>query len=313
MIRIGISACLMGDAVRYNGGHARDHFLTDTVARFVEFVPVCPEVDIGLGTPRETIRLVRIGDEIRLVEPKAGTDHSDAMRAYAARKAKELLGQGLNGFVFKKNSPSCGLHRVKIYDENGSPSPQGRGLFAEAITKLAPRLPVEEEGRLNDPRLRENFLECVFAHRRLHEFFARRWTVPDLVAFHTAEKLLLQVHDIKAQRDLGELVARSKRTPRSELAARYQERFMQALARKATIARHANVLLRLVGQLKRTLSKDERAELLDLIEDFRQQFVPLIVPLTLVRHYVRRYDIAYLKGQTYLEPHPKELMLRNHV
>ena len=312
-IRIGISQCLLGEKVRFDGGHKRDAFLVDTFGRFVEWVPVCPEVDIGLGTPREPIRLARRDGEIRLVGVKSDTDHTAAMTAYAARKADELAGAGLHGYVLKKDSPSCGMERVKIYDPHGAPARAGRGLFAEALVARLPILPVEEEGRLSDPRLRDNFVERVFAYQRLRELFEGRWTVGRLVAFHTAHKLVLMAHSTVAYTALGRLVADAARVPRGDLRARYEQAFMSALAVMATPRRHANVLYHVLGYFKATLDQGSRDELITAIEDYRQGLVPLIVPMTLVRHHVRRLGVAYLAGQVYLEPHPKELMLRNHV
>jgi uncharacterized protein YbgA (DUF1722 family)/uncharacterized protein YbbK (DUF523 family) len=305
-IRIGISSCLLGARVRYNGEHKRDAFLTDTLGKLVRFVPVCPEVEIGLGTPRETIRLERRGREVRL-------DHTDTMRTYARRKVRDIEKHDLCGYILKKNSPSCGYERVKIYDKNGSPSASGRGVFAEELVGAHPSLPVEEEGRLHDPGLRENFFERVFAYRRLKSAFRGRWTVGGLVRFHTAEKLLLLAHHPDSYRSLGRLVARAKAMPRQEVAERYPRDFMDALVHKATRGRHANVLQHCAGYFREHLSGDERTELQRLITDFRKGLIPLVVPVTLIGHFTRKYDVAYLSGQTYLDPHPKELMLRNHV
>ena len=312
-IRIGISQCLLGEKVRFDGGHKRDAFLVDTFGRFVEWVPVCPEVDIGLGTPREPIRLARRDGEIRLVGVKSDTDHTAAMTAYAARKADELAGAGLHGYVLKKDSPSCGMERVKIYDPHGAPARAGRGLFAEALVARLPILPVEEEGRLSDPRLRDNFVERVFAYVRLRAFFAPRWTVGGLVRFHTAHKMALLAHSPELYAELGRLVARARSVGRTELETRYRGLFMDALAKMATTRKHTNVLQHVAGHFKDVLDADEKQELLGSIEDYRRGLVPLVVPLTLIKHHVRRHKVEYLAGQVYLDPHPKELMLRNHV
>jgi uncharacterized protein YbgA (DUF1722 family)/uncharacterized protein YbbK (DUF523 family) len=313
VIRIGVSQCLMGDQVRFNGGHSRDRYLTGLLSSFVEFVPVCPEVDIGLGIPRETIRLERSGETVKLVAPKSATDLTRRMRSYAKKKAAELAHEDLSGFVLKKDSPSCGLFRVRIYDNNGVPSRSGRGVFAEELCARLPQLPVEEDGRLNDPALRENFLERVFAYRRLKDLFRARWKIADLVQFQTREKLLVMAHDPRAQRALGQIVAKAKDEPRGEVAARYKETFMGALEKRATPGRHANTLNHMASYFKEHLPSSERQALAAIIDDYRKRLTPLIVPLTLVRHYVRKYEVHYLAGQSYLEPHPKELMLRNHV
>jgi uncharacterized protein YbgA (DUF1722 family)/uncharacterized protein YbbK (DUF523 family) len=312
-IRIGISACLLGEKVRYDGGHKRDAYLVETFGRYVEWVPVCPEVEMGLGTPRETLRLVRIQGDIRLIMPKTGADHTEAMHAYAKQRVAELAKEDLCGYVLKKGSPSCGMERVRAFDARGVPAKSGRGLFAEALLRRFPHLPIEEEGRLSDPRRRENFVERVFAYRRLRTFFAGRWKVGELVAFHTAHKLLLMAHSPKAYETLGRLVAGAKAVPRAELRERYEAEFMGALCAMATARRHANVLQHILGYFRERLDSDSRRELLSVIDDYRRGLVPLIVPITLIRHYVRRFGVAYLRGQIYLEPHPKELMLRNHV
>ncbi len=312
-IRIGIAACLLGQGVRFDGGHKRDSFLVDVLGQFVEFVPVCPEVELGLGIPRETIRLERRGDGVHLVAPKSGRDHTSAMTALARSVCDRLEGLDLAGYVLKKDSPSCGYERVRVYDRNGVPSKSGRGVFAEVLRARFPHLPVEEEGRLNDPKLRENFIERVFAWRRLRDFFASPWKIGDLVRFHTAEKLLLLAHSPEVYRELGAFVAGAKKLARSEVAARYQERFMSALEKTATRRRHVNVLQHMAGYLKRLATVEERREVAQLIDDYGRGHVPLVVPITLIRHFVHRFGIDYLEGQRYLAPSPKELMLRNHV
>jgi uncharacterized protein YbgA (DUF1722 family)/uncharacterized protein YbbK (DUF523 family) len=312
-IRIGISACLLGERVRYDGGHKRDVYIVETLGRHVEWIPVCPEVEMGLGTPRETLRLVRIGDDVRMVMPKTGADYTREMREYAQRRVKELGREVLHGYILKKDSPSCGMERVRLFDAKGVPAKSGRGLFAEVLLSHFPNLPVEEEGRLSDPRLRENFIERVFAYHRLLNFFASPWKMGDLVAFHTAQKLLLMAHSPQAYAELGKLVADAKKKPRGEIQAKYESGFMTGLRHLATTRRQTNVLLHILGYFRDQLDAESRQELLGVIDDYRRGLVPLIAPITMVRHYVRHFDVAYLRGQVYLEPHPKELMLRNHV
>lgn len=313
--RIGVSSCLLGEEVRYDGGHKRDRWLTDILGPFVEFVPVCPEVEIGLGTPRPTIRLVDAGGgAVRLVEPAAGTDLSARMERFAERRVAALARADLDGYVLKKNSPSCGMERVKVWNPEGGPSRRdGTGLFAAALLRRLPSLPVEEEGRLGDARLRENFVERVFAHGRLRRLFAGRWTVGDLVRFHSREKLLLMAHHPASYRTLGRLVAGAKGRPRAEVAREYFGTTMAALARIATVRRHVNVLQHAAGFFKERLDAGDRAELHGVIADFGAGLVPLVVPVTLLRHHVRRHDVPWLEGQHYLEPSPKELMIRNHT
>jgi uncharacterized protein YbgA (DUF1722 family)/uncharacterized protein YbbK (DUF523 family) len=312
-IRVGISACLLGEEVRYNGGHKRDDFLVETLGRYVEWVPVCPEVEMGLGTPRNTLRLVRIGNDIHLNMPKTGEDHTEAMKSYTTRRLRELGKEALCGYVLKKDSPSCGMERVRVFDAHGVPVKSGRGIFAEALLQRFPQLPVEEEGRLCDLRLRENFIERVFAYARLRALFSGPWRISGLIAFQTAHKLLLMAHSPRAYQNLGRLVAEAKSVPRAELRERYEAEFMEALREPATTRKHVNVLQHMAGYFSKQLDPASRQELQAVIRDFRAGLVPLVVPLTLINHYVRQHSVAYLRGQVYLDPHPKELMLRNHV
>jgi uncharacterized protein YbgA (DUF1722 family)/uncharacterized protein YbbK (DUF523 family) len=312
-IRIGVSACLLGDEVRYDGGHKRNTFLTDTLGPLVEWVKVCPEVESGMPTPREPIRLVAVNGTIRLQAVKTGVDHTASMKSYAGARVEALAAQDLSGYILKKDSPSCGMTRVKVYGGDGPPSKSGVGIFAQALLTRYPHLPVEEEGRLDDPHLRENFIERVFAFRRLGDLFASRWAVGDLVRFHTAHKLVLLAHSTQAYSRLGRLVAGAKSVERVALRAQYTAGFMDALKVMATQKRHTNVLQHMAGYFKKTLDEGSRAELMAGIEDYRLGLVPLIVPVTLLRHHVRVHDVKYLSTQVYLAPHPKELMLRNHV
>ena len=312
-IRLGISACLLGDEVRYDGGHKRDPFLTTVLGPLVEWVKVCPEVEVGMGTPREPIRLVDDHGVIRLLTVKTGIDHTASMTAYSAKRATALAAEDLCGYVLKKDSPSCGLERVRVYAASGVPTKSGRGVFAAALVERFPTLPVEEEGRLSDPRLRENFIERIFAYDRLRRLFGRRWTLGELVAFHGAHKMMLLAHSPDAYRRLGRLVATGKSLTRSVLEERYSTLFMHTLQVLATRKRHVNVLQHMMGHLKSALDADSKAELLSLIARHGAGQVPLVVPLTLLRHHIRRLGVSYLAGQVYLDPHPAELMLRNHV
>jgi uncharacterized protein YbgA (DUF1722 family)/uncharacterized protein YbbK (DUF523 family) len=317
--RIGISRCLLGDDVRYDGGHKRDPFLVSTFGRFVEWVPVCPEVEVGMDTPREAIHLVASAhgvpsgaQTVRLVGVKSREDWTARMTTFAASRSRELRSADLAGYVLKKDSPSCGLERVRVHDGDHV-TRTGRGLFAEALVDEFPHLPIEEEGRLNDPALRENFVERVFAYQRLRALFTGRWTTHGLVVFHSRHKLQLLSHSRQGYSELGRLVADVVKYSRRDLAATYQRVFMATLARLATPGRHSDVLMHAVGHFKRLIQPGDRDELLAAIEDHRRGIVPLVVPITLLRHHVRRHDLGYLKDQTYLDPHPKELALRNHV
>jgi len=312
-LRVGISGCLLGQEVRYDGGHKRDPFLTETLGQFVEWVPVCPEVELGLGIPRETIRLEGDPEAPRLRAPKSGKDHTTAMQRLARTRVDTLARQDLVGYVLKKDSPTCGMERVRVYGAGGAPARSGVGTFARVLVERMPMLPVEEEGRLHDPALRENFVERLFAYARWRAFIAERQTRGGLVGFHTAHKLTLLAHAPAAYRRLGSLVARAKERPLPEVLADYGGAFMSALRVRATPARHANVLEHMLGYFSKDLTATERQEMADVITDHHRGLVPLVVPLTLVKHHVRRLGVAYLQAQTYLDPHPKELMLRNHV
>lgn len=312
-IRVGISSCLLGEKVRFDGGHKEDRFLSHTLAQFWRFVPVCPELDLGLGTPRESLRLIAGPGNPRLVAPKSGTDHTDAMEEYARAKIAELRALELSGYILKRSSPSCGMERVRVYGAQGIPERNGRGVFARILLEEMPNLPVEEEGRLSDPGIRENFIERVFAHDRLTRFFRTDWRVGDLVRFHTAEKYLLLAHEPQQYTFLGRLVAGAKDLPRNEVEAAYTGAYFAAMTKFATRAKHVNVLQHLLGYLREPAPERARQELARTVEEYRQGLLPLVVPITLVRHYVHVFGIDYLAGQTYLEPHPRELQLRNHV
>ena len=266
-LRVGVSMCLLGEQVRYDGGHKRHHYVCDVLGRYFNFVPVCPEVELGLGTPRETLRLVRDGDSIRMIAPASGTDHTRAMTQYAERRARQLATLDLDGYVLKRDSPSCGMDRVRAYTTAGMPSPSTRGLFADALMNALPLLPIEEEGRLGDATLRESFVERVFAHNRLRRLFRGRWTTRDLIEFQAAEKYLLMAHSPQAQRELGRLVADAKHCSRSDLAAQYRDGFMSAIRRPIPKRRHVNVLHHLLGFFKRELGDDEKRELWPHIVD----------------------------------------------
>jgi len=316
-LRIGASACLLGAEVRFDGQHKRSAFLAQELAPFVTWVSICPELEVGMGVPREPVRLVRgPGGRSLMVANDSGADWTARMNALATRRAEDLAAKNLDGFVLKSKSPSCGMERVKVFDApeaRAATRRDGVGLFARALLDRLPNLPVEEEGRLEDARLRENFVERVFAHARLRRLFSPRWTLGALVAFHTAHKMQLLAHSTEGYRSLGRFVAGARRLPRSDVRARYERDFMATLKKLSTPGRHANVLQHMLGQLSDRLDEGDRRELLSVVEDHRLGLVPLVVPVTLLRHHARRLGVGNLLGQTYLEPHPKELMLRNHV
>jgi uncharacterized protein YbgA (DUF1722 family)/uncharacterized protein YbbK (DUF523 family) len=313
-VRIGISACLLGQKVRYDGGHKRDPFLVEVFGRYVEWVPVCPEVEMGLGVPRDTLRLERQGDEVRMVMPKDGSDHTARLRGYANTRLAALAEAHLCGYILKKDSPSCGMERVRVYPPQGAPQRSGRGLFAAALMQRFPHLPVEEEGRLNDPRLRENFVSRVFAHRRWRDMAQKRLSRAALMCFHGQHKFLLVAHSQVGARRMGRLLAQSDQcVDVKTMALSYLDRFAEVMRRIPTRRSHTNVLQHLAGYLSDKLDRDEREELAEMIDQYRRALLPLIVPVTLIRHYVRKFQVPYLSDQVYLSPHPHELMLLNQL
>jgi len=312
-IRLGISTCLLGQKVRYDGGHKLDRFLTDTLGQYVEYVPVCPEVECGFGIPREAFRLVGDPESPRFVTSRTHQDYTERMMQWAERRVIELEEEGLCGFIFKSNSPSSGMERVKVYGKKGMPVKKGRGIFARIFIEYFPLVPVEDEGRLHDPRLRENFVERIFALKRWRETLSKKFAMADLVEFHTLHKLLILSHSEKHYRTMGKLVAAGKEMPFKELYTQYEALLMEALRLKTTPKKNSNVLMHMMGYFKKQLASDEKQELLKIIHQYRDVYIPLIVPITLINHYVRKYNQPYLGRQLYLHPHPTELQLRNHV
>ncbi len=312
-IRIGISSCLLGEKVRFDKGHKRDAFITDTLGQFFHWVPVCPEMEIGLGTPRESLRLVGNVEAPQLIAPKSQSDYTDTMQTYASNRLEQLENIGLHGYIVKKGSPSCGMMRVRVYDGKGTPQRNGIGLFASALMAQFPLLPVEEEGRLNDMPLRENFIERVFAYYRWRTFVESAPKPKAIVQFHAQNKLALMAHSRPHYQALGRLVAQAGKMPITDLLQDYGDLYMAGLKMKATRKKHANVLSHLQGYLKTHIDTIDKAELVTCIDDYRAGFVPLVVPLTLLQHHFKRHPDAWVADQTYLHPYPAELMLRNHV
>jgi uncharacterized protein YbgA (DUF1722 family)/uncharacterized protein YbbK (DUF523 family) len=310
-IRIGVSACLLGKKVRHDGGHKHSRYLTEILSQFFELVPMCPEAEVGMGTPRESVRLSGDVEAPEMIS-RSGVDWTTRMNRYSRKRVKQLATDDLHGFVFMKRSPSCGLFRVPVMQENGQPLP-GRGLFALEYTRAFPHTPVEEIGRLSDPRLRENFLERVFAHARVQRLFGGRWKRGDVVAFHSREKYFLLAHSQKHYKELGRMVAAIADYKPAEFRDRYFETYMEGLSVKATKRRHVNTLQHIAGHLREHVSDAERERIHTVIQDFGAELVPLVVPVTLLRHYIEIHDIPYVRDQIYLSPSPKELMVRNHV
>ena len=312
-IKLGISRCLLGEPVRYDGGHKLDRFLTETLGKYVEYVPVCPEVECGMPIPREAMHLEGNPELPRLVTIRTKIDKTDQMTAWAEKRVVELEKDGLMGFIFKSDSPSSGMERVKVYNDKNMAIRKGVGLFARAFMDHFPLLPAEEEGRLHDPAIRENFIERVFALARWRELLAANRGFGGLVEFHTKHKFLILAHSTKSYQEMGRLVAGAKRTPLQKLFDSYQSLLMEALRIRATPKKNANVLMHMAGYFKDRLSSAEKKELLEVIELYRNGMIPLVVPITLIKHYVLIYDQPYLRVQEYLNPHPVELQLRNHV
>jgi uncharacterized protein YbgA (DUF1722 family)/uncharacterized protein YbbK (DUF523 family) len=312
-IKIGISSCLLGNAVRYDGGHKLDRFLRDTLGQYVDYVPVCPETECGMGIPRESMRLEGKTDAPRLVTHRTREDKTEMMLRWAKKRVAELEAENLCGFIFKSDSPSSGMERVKVYDDKGMPAKTGVGIFARIFMEHFPLLPVEEEGRLHDTGLRENFIERIFTLKRWREIRNMKSSRGALVDFHTRHKLLLLSHSTKLYQAMGKLVAGQKSLRVQDLFLQYELLMMEALKLKTTPKKNVNVLQHMMGYFKEQLSADEKKELLEILDDYQKGFLPLIVPLTLIGHYVRKYDQAYLREQIYLNPHPLELQLRNHA
>jgi uncharacterized protein YbgA (DUF1722 family)/uncharacterized protein YbbK (DUF523 family) len=300
-IKLGISSCLLGEKVRYDGGHKLDHYLKETL------------VEYGLPVPREAMHLAGTEEGPRLVTSRTGVDHTDGMRRWAGQRLNELENEGLCGFIFKSRSPSSGMRGVKVYKPSGIPVRTGVGIFAGAFMERFPLLPVEDDGRLQDPALRENFIERTFVFRRWKEFQDSGAKIKDLVSFHTAHKLLILSHSTRHYRTLGSMVAAAKQHKPEKLHSEYIYNLMEGLKLVSTAKKNTNVLHHILGYFKKRISSDEKQELLEVIENYHKGHVPLIVPVTLIRHYVRKYGEQYLARQHYLNPHPVELMLRNHV
>ncbi len=312
-VRLGISTCLLGQPVRYDGQHKLDTFLRDTLGRFVEYVPVCPEVECGMPIPREAMRLEGDPEKPRLMTHKTRRDLTDMQQAWGRKRLKELESENLDGYIFKSKSPSSGLFRVKVYQESGMPVKQGVGIWARMFTERFPLLPVEEEGRLNDPVLRENFIERIFVMRRWRKMLSENSTRGGLVEFHTRHKYLILAHSPKAYSELGKVVAGMKGRNLKEVQAEYLAVLMPALTVTATVKKSVNVLQHMQGYFKKQLTADEKKEMSEMLNEYARGFIPLIVPVTLIRHYVRKYGEPYLADQWYLTPHPLELQLRNHA
>ncbi len=311
--KIGISACLLGQKVRYDGGDKKDSFLTDTFGRYVNWTAVCPELEAGMGVPREPVRLVGGISNPLMIGERSAKDWTETMRRFTKRKARDLKALGISGYILKSRSPSCGLRHVRVYRSQAVSRRHGRGLFAAGLIREMTLLPVEEEDRLHDPQVRENFIERVFAYRRWQALTRQRKRVGRLVDFHTRHKFLLLAHSEAHCRRLDRVVAAARRPSIDKAYRRYGPLFMAALAVQAGVKKHCKVLHDIASSFPKRVSSQERQALNRLLYEFRRERIPLIVPLTVVRHYVQKYRVADLQNQIYLEPTPEELTLRNHA
>jgi len=312
-IKIGVSSCLLGEKVRYDAKHKLDRYITDMLGLYFEWEPVCPEVEYGLPIPREPMRLVGDPNSPRLKTIRTGVDHTEGMLKWAEKRLGELEKKELCGFIFKSRSPSSGMEGVKVYTVSGMPSQRGVGIFGRAFKQKFPVTPVIDDGRLHDLGLRENFIERVFVYSRWKEFIEKGGLIRDLLAFHTEHKLLILSHSPKHFSALGQLIAKSKQYKPEDLKVEYIRLLMEGLRLIATVKKNMNVLQHIIGYFKNRISSDDKQELLEVIENYHKGYLPLIVPVVLVRHYVWKFDEPYLKRQYYLNPHPMELMLRNHA
>ena len=311
-IPVGISSCLLGASVRYDGAHKFDPYINGTLGHYFEFVPVCPEVAIGLGAPRPPIRLVGDPTRPRVIGVKdPQLDVTDKLEAYGVKMASALT--NISGYILKRASPSCGMQRVKVYGSQGNTTKNGVGAYARSFMRERPLLPVEEEGRLGDLLLRENFIQRVFVFYRWQILLAKGLTAAGLVEFHSRHKFILMAHSQAAYRRLGRLVAHAGVAELQVLAQEYATEMMTALKRRATRKQHCNVLMHLLRYLKNNLDRNDKAELIEMFEAYRRGELPLIVPITLLQHHFRRHPNAYVTDQYYLQPYPQELTLRNQI
>lgn len=312
-IKIAISSCLLGNKVRFDGGHKQSKYCLNVLSDWFEYTPVCPEMGIGLPTPRPPIHLVRVGDDIRVKKvDDHGLDVTDELRDYAHKTMPRI--HDACGYIVIRNSPSCGMERVKVYHENGNPAGESfRGVYIDEIMKLHPNLPVEEEGRLQDPKLRENFITRVFAYNDWKRSVMSEPSMKKLIDFHSRYKYLVMAHSYQAYKELGRLVANAEQKELTELLGEYEDKLMQTLKKIASSKSHTNVLYHILGYLKRDLTSAAKQELVKVIEQYRKGIVTLVVPVTLINHYLTQFGSDYIKQQAYLDPHPLELGLRNYL
>ena len=310
-IKIGVSACLLGKEVRFNAQHKYHWYINEILGKYFDYVPICPEVAIGMGVPRKSVRLVGHSDSPEMIEPISGKNWTEKMVSYSEKKVKNF--GDLSGFLFKRASPTCGVFRVKVYQKNGIPLPEGMGLFSQKVSQEWPLLPIEEEGRLNDTMLRENFLERVFGYQRIRKLMEKKFQRKDWIDFHTQNKFLLLAHSRKYYTELGHLVSAIEKKSPMDFKQEYSVLYMEALAVQTTRKKHGDVLLHILGFLKKILTKEQKEDILKAIKNYTESVYPLIVPMTLLNHYITLNKIDYIQKQIYLCPTPEDLCLRNHT
>ncbi len=314
---IGISSCLLGERVRYDGGHKNNDYIVQSLGRYFEFSAFCPEMAVGLGVPREPIRLVNEADGIHCVGVKNSALDVTAQLVKCADEQASWH-NNICGYIFKKDSPSCGMERVKVYPKtsgknSGQPLRHGVGIYAERLMQNFPHLPTEEEGRLGDAGLRENFVQRVFIYHRWRTLRANKPTWHDLTTFHARHKLILMSHNQTLNRQLGHRLSQSTSTDIGDFLDIYIDKLTALLKIVPTRKNHVNVLQHIQGYLKRHLDADDKEELTDTIHQYRAGILPLIVPITLLRHHFRKHPNEYIDRSWYLHPHPRELMLLNDL
>ncbi|MCP4569616.1 MAG: DUF1722 domain-containing protein [FCB group bacterium] len=310
-IKLGVSSCLLGEKSRYNSGHKRNAYIADILGQYFQFVAICPELEVGMDVPREPVRLMGAFNNPKLIGVKTGTDWTERMNKYARRRVSKADLKDISGYILKEKSPSCGGDRVKVYGHKGTSRQNGVGLFAAALMKRFPYLPMEEEGRLEDAAVLENFITRIFAYNRLQQLHKQPFSRQRMTDIHTAHKYLLLAHHPEKYRQLSYLTEDVKNYLPTEFKEKYQTLFMQILMYKATVKKNVIVLQRMAGCLKNKISVKERQDLASAIEKYHRELVQLKVPLTLIRNLAEKYEIAALQSQVYLNPHPQELLLRN--
>ncbi|WP_121628615.1 YbgA family protein [Poseidonibacter antarcticus] len=313
-MKIGISSCLLGTQCRYDGGHSKDGFIINELGKYFDFIPYCPEKMI-FATPREAIRQTRKDGIIKVKTSTTNLDVTQKVNDISKKLADEIQESELCGFIFKSKSPTCGMERVKIYPENksGQSENTGVGIFAKEVKDKYPLLPSEEEGRLHDAWLRENFLMQIFAYKHIFEFLNTKPSLNDLITFHTSYKYLIYAKSHEAYKELGNIVANHEKKDTNIILEEYKHSFLNAIYQKGTISNTYNVVLHIYGYFKKLITKEEKDELLESFEDYKNEIIPLIAVIKLLNLYTKRFDITYLKTQKFLNPYPKELALRSSI